>query len=174
MQGTSFVIPDASPLILLGKVGLVGLLPKLFGAVLICPSVWKETVDAGRELASPDVADLEHFLGMPGFRRITLTRTEARDAVGFSRENIGRGEAEVLAVAGRRGNNAILDDRQARRLARFKAIPCIGTIGVLYEAFDCGLLERVAAVSAIEAFGRIAWLSPGLLARVLRRIEEKE
>ena len=50
------------------------------------------------------------------------------------------GEAEAIALASALGHRIILDDRQARSVAKQLGIPIIGTIGVLVCAKRAGLI----------------------------------
>ena len=82
------------------------------------------------------------------------------------------GEAEVLTVARSRGALAVLDEKAGRAVAVGLGIRHVGTVGVLLEAFLGGSLTYQQLVEAFEALGKVAWVSPQLLARVLRQAKE--
>ena len=61
--------------------------------------------------------------------------------------DIGAGEAAVIALALEiSGAVAILDDDRARRVARARGIPVVGTLGLLVQAKQRKLIERVAPI----------------------------
>lgn len=52
-------VVDASPLMYLGKTGLLYLLEKSYGSVVIAPSVYREVVEKGRERGFVDAERVE-------------------------------------------------------------------------------------------------------------------
>lgn len=61
---------------------------------------------------------------------VDLTPAERAVADELNRR-LGRGEAECLAVAAKRGGLIVTDDRDARRTAQLLGVPVSGTLGVL-------------------------------------------
>jgi hypothetical protein len=49
------------------------------------------------------------------------------------------------------------------------AVEFMGTAGILLEAFLCGALNFGALEAALEDLSRVIWLSPSVVAEVLRR-----
>lgn len=165
-------LPDASPLIALGKIGRVDLLPKLYSRVLITPWVWEEAIIKGKAAGAVDAAYLEQYAQELRFIRARLTATEKGLVQQLERRISGSGEAEELAVAKSRKALAILDDKDARGLAVGLDVAHIGTAGVLYESFVRKLISYGELLELLEKLGRIAWLSPDLLAGIIRRARE--
>ncbi len=56
--------------------------------------------------------------------------------------NVGRGEAEVIALAGETGIKTIIDDMKARQIAEKLGVKVTGTIGVLLKAERAGLINN--------------------------------
>ena len=54
-----------------------------------------------------------------------------------------RGEAEAIALAYQRKLQIILDDRQARSVARNMGVSFIGTVGVLVKAKQAALIPAL-------------------------------
>ena len=63
-------VPDTSPLIILGKIGHVELLSKLYGGVAVTPGVWEETVTRGKAMRAQDAAYLEKAAKRFRFARV--------------------------------------------------------------------------------------------------------
>ncbi|MBI4219614.1 MAG: hypothetical protein HY682_05665 [Chloroflexi bacterium] len=168
-------VPDASSLIALGKLEQAGLLQKLYSEAWIVPRVWEEAVTKGKAIGARDAAYLERMAPNASLVRIALTPRERRYARKLAEQTgIGSGEAEVLAVAKSRRATAVLDEKAARSVALALGVAHIGTIGLLYEAYAKGILGRRKFLEILEALGKIMWISPELLARILRRTEVKE
>lgn len=164
-------VPDASPLIILGKLEQVGLLSRLYSQVMITPWVWDEAVTKGKSMGAADAGYLEK--SAKDFARVRLSAREKQMAQELKKDaGIGDGEAEVLAVASRRKALAILDDKDARIVAVGLGIAHIGTAGVLYEAFLNKHLDYKELIALLEQLGRAAWISPDLLAGIIRRARE--
>lgn len=138
---------------------------------MITPWVWDEAVTKGKAMGASDAAHLEK--SAKDFTRIRLTAREKRMAQELKKETgIGDGEAEVLAVASRCKALAILDDKDGRIVAVGPGVTHIGTAGVLYEAFLNKHLGYKELISLLEQLGRAAWISPDLLAGIIRRARE--
>jgi len=88
--------------------------------------------------------------------------------------DLGKGEREVIAQAlGQKISSVILDDLDARRIARrFGLIP-IGTVGLLLAAKKKGLLPSLKAeLERLKSMG--FWVSQSLLTEALREADEEE
>lgn len=129
-------MPDSSPLILLGKLERVHLLARLYGKVVVTPTVWQETVTKGKAAGARDAAYLEKVALENQFERATLTAEEEELVRRIGEEaGIPAGEAEVLAITMSRTGLAILDDKGARALAFGMGVAHTGTAGLVSEAF---------------------------------------
>lgn len=169
------VVPDSSPLIVLGKLERVDLLTKLYGKVIVTPAVWEEAIARGKVIGARDAAYLEKVALENRFDRARLTRREKELVQRFSAEPvIDLGEAEVLAVARSRVGLAILDDKGARAMAVGLGVAHTGTAGLLFEAFLQRFLSYQELVELLQELGKVAWMSPELLAAIIRKAGEVE
>jgi len=155
-------VVNASPLILLGKIGQLHLLEALAPQVLVAAAVVEELA-AG--------ADLDHE------GRSTVTWAQARSVQNvpvpqsIAGWDLGAGESQVLAhcLGGRK--RAVLDDAEARAAARVHGVRLIGTLGVVLRARRANLLP--AARPVIERLQeRGAFLSDDLVRQALRKVGE--
>lgn len=131
-------VVNASPLILLGKIGRVALLGELSDE-LIVPAVVAREVGA-----KPDgeriVSEIASLVG-------TRIEEDIITSPEIAAWNLGRGESQVLALAGTYpGSRAVLDDLEARRCAQSLGLPLIGTLGVVLRAKRKGVIERARPV----------------------------
>ncbi|WP_206205927.1 DUF3368 domain-containing protein [Thermococcus sp. JdF3] len=131
------VAVNSSPLIFLAKLGLLDVLGKLFDEVYVTDAVYWETVveGAGREEAI--LIEKADFL-----RRASV---ENQHLVKFLLELIDYGEAETIALAiERKLDLVVLDDKDARKVARGFGLRVTGTLGILLLAKRRGLISEVA------------------------------
>jgi predicted nucleic acid-binding protein len=81
---------------------------------------------------------------------------------------IDMGEAAVIQTALDEAHDAvILDDLKARRIAQTLGLQVTGTLGVLLQAKQSGLLPSLsAAITTLEKRGM--WIAPALVAKAIR------
>ena len=85
---------------------------------------------------------------------------------------LGAGETEVIALVMELGTHvAVLDERNARRVASSLGVPVTGTVGLLLAAKQTGLIDSLA--EAIESLRSVDfYISPTLILGALRTAEE--
>lgn len=157
------VVVDASPLIVLYKAGLAELLPRLFSKIIVPEAVWNEVLAGGaNDVAARSIGQSTWITHEP-VAEISSTITAW---------DLGIGESSVIAIAARDASTrAILDDRQARNLARTLGVRILGTGGVLVLARKRGLIDSLKTeIDKIVAAG--CWLSPELIQLLLEEAGE--
>lgn len=156
-------VANASPLILLGKVGQVGLLAQLSDELVIPGAVIREVA------AKPDGQKaMEELVGISGVRiEPDLPVSRVIDAW-----DLGPGESQVLAVSvGLPGTRAVLDDLEARRCAASIDVLVIGTLGVVLRAKRKGVVP--AARPLLERLRHEGlYVSTDLLEQALKHVGE--
>ncbi len=117
------IIADTSSLIALERINLLQILCKIYKEVVISESVIKEF--GNLSLPCLSIRKVESNL-------LKLLITDL---------NLGKGEADVIALASQTGLKVIIDDSKARRVAENMGLKVTGTIGVLMKAERLGLIE---------------------------------
>jgi len=158
------VVCDTSPLILLSKVRRLDLLAELYEEVTIPASVMEEMeAKPGREMEQ-----IRALLQSPKFQlRKATKRTLERLPPG-----LGRGEREAIALAlETKADLVVLDDQQGRRVAREKGLSIAGTVGILIEARERGIIPSVRREldHLIEAG---MWIEEAFYHRILQEFGE--
>jgi predicted nucleic acid-binding protein len=142
----SDVVCNASPLIVLAKVDLLSLMPKLFGRTFVPEAVIAEIEAGPADDPMPKAIRQSAWL-IPVQLQPPLSP--------LSTWALDRGEAEVIEYA--RLNGALpvmLDDRRARRVAERLGLKVHGTIGVVASAADRNLVPSFReSVSALRDAG---------------------
>ncbi len=156
-------VVNASPLILLGKVGQISLLGGLTEEVIVPGQVIRE-VDVKpdgeqirEQLDTLEVARIESGLLVPSH---------------IAAWDLGSGESAVLTHAEQLDESrAVLDDLDGRRCAKALGVPVIGTLGVVLRGKRLGLIEAARPViSALRHVG--LYVSDQLVERALAHLEE--
>jgi predicted nucleic acid-binding protein len=159
------VIADTTPLHYLVLIDCADILQELYGRVIIPMSVLKELQAEG---ATPAVkAWLAH-------RPNWLEVHQASVPSDLAGAQLDPGEREAIALAQTlRADAVILDDRAARREAERRNLRVIGTLRVLADAAEIGLVDLPQALQRLQAAGFYmdAKLAQFLLERRAKRIE---
>lgn len=129
-------IINASPLILLGKIKRLDLLPELTPSLLIPRSVSIEILDG------PDGDPAKVWLQtLEVISRIVPDAPANPEILAW---DLGAGETSVISLSIERGGLVcILDDLAARNCAKVFSLPVIGTLGILLKAKKCGLISAL-------------------------------
>ena len=157
-------ISNTSPLLYLHLVKQLHLLPQLYETVFIPPAVVAE-LQAGAERG----VDVPKTTTLPWLHVMALASTASIPMV----MDLGRGEAEVIALGLENPNSRlILDDTLGRRIARLQSLRFTGTVGVIVKAKQSGIVSAVfPVIVALREAG--LWLSNEVVTEVLRQAGEK-
>lgn len=117
------IVADSTCLIGLERINHLYILRGLFEKISIPPEVEKESGD------SADWINVEQ----PRNPLLVFSLNLLLDA----------GEAEAIALGGLKKCRIILDDKQARNVAKRMGLTVIGTVGVLIRAKEAGIVKAV-------------------------------
>jgi len=169
MQTTS----NTSPLIALAKVGRLKLLKDLYSTVIISPFVKVESVDKGKEVCASDASEIERAIDA-GWIKVAKTN-EIQDKIIqrlVNEARIGLGEAGALTLAKDQKMLVILDDKEARAIAKSWDLDYIGTIMVLYEAFVKSIINYDELVDDLAKLTKVMWISADVITEVIKRAQK--
>lgn len=155
------VISNTTPLINLAGVGLLDLLPQIYGPITIADVVRDEYV-AGMRPGEPDLDQL------PWLRVVAAVSMDPSLP-----HNLDRGEAATIRLALATNASAVLlDELLARRVATAHSLPIVGTLGVLLVARQTNLIAAVRPVID-QMIGQGRRISPTLRATIVRAAGEE-
>jgi predicted nucleic acid-binding protein len=138
------VIADTGPLNYLIGIGEIEILPRLYGIVLIPPSVGDEL----RRSTAPEV--VRAWIENPPGWLETRAPTQVPDAK-LLQARLGPGERDAILLAQElKADELILDDLRARKEAQRRQLHFIGTLGVLRSAGKRGLLDLKDALARLR------------------------
>ena len=136
------VIADTSPINYLVLINQAQVLPTLYGRVLIPRAVYNEL----KQERSP--AAVKAWLTAPP---IWLEIRETRATVSDLPEELDAGETEAILLAQElKADLIIVDDKAARAEAARRHLTVIGTLRVLEDAAELGLLELPTSLSNLQ------------------------
>ena len=158
----SWVI-NASPVILLAKVGLIQRVPRLVGTLVVPQPVVAEI------LSYRDKDEAAVWLGEAGQKFIQAPVTESKP---LASAGIGSGERAVISFAAANpGVIAVLDDLEARVIAHRLGVKTLGTVGVVLRLKKAGLISE--AKSHLQQIRKVGgYMSDELFHEALRQAGE--
>ncbi len=145
------VVSNSSPLIYLAKVSRLNLLKKVYGKVWIPEAVFDEAITQGKILKITDAAILEEAVGRWIFKERIKPETDSKYAFLDENDRIGQGEKQALRLCKQLNADIfIVDDKEARRVARILKIRPMGTCGILILAFRKGLISATEVEQILD------------------------
>jgi predicted nucleic acid-binding protein len=154
---------NASPVILLSKAGLIHHVP-LVAQPLVIPEPVAAEIRQCREV---DLA--VKWIEGDGKQFVRPPENEPGDLI---YTGIGPGERAVISwAAANSGFTAVLDDSEARLVARRLGVPVLGTVGVVLDLKLAGLIPEIKShLMEIRRVG--GYMSDALFNEALRRAGE--
>ena len=134
------VVSDASPINILIRIGYIDILQRLYGTVVVPPTVL-------REMSHPDTptAVRQWIQTPPSWVSVR------KPAIEVPPQTPGRGEQEAIALALElKADLLLVDDLKARSAAEKSGLSVTGTLGVLERAAECKLLDLKQAVDELR------------------------
>lgn len=126
-------VADATPLIYLGRLGLLDELARFYDRVLVAPAVHGEVVSLGKELGRADALAVER--GLAGDILILAPKPTMPKEVPT---RLGRGERESIALATAESCELIVDDGEAYAIAEALGLKAKRTTALLLEGVQRG------------------------------------
>lgn len=132
---TRVVVADSGPLIALGRVSRLSLLPRLFQQVQVPQAVLAECV------ARPELEDAKRIAQAVADGLLLVC-----EATPIAAPGLQTGERAAIGRALEIGAALLADDRAARTCATAMGLVVIGTLGVLVRAKRLGALPTVRPI----------------------------
>jgi predicted nucleic acid-binding protein len=154
------VVCNSSPLIHLAKIGKLELLKDYFTEISIPEAVYRECVIDGK-----DREDAKRIENAAWIRVVDIKNVDLKKAFNTV---LDEGESEAIVLALQESADLILlDDYEARELARTYGLKITGTIGLLIKAKYEGDISSIDEM--LKKLRRTGfWLSDDLYTKILR------
>jgi uncharacterized protein len=135
------VVADSSPLVILAKLGCFDLLHRFYPHVCISPEVRDEVVVAGKGL--PGAAEVANAAWI----EVKQLRNQTELLAAQDKYPLGLGEISTILLAKEiQADEILLDDYNARKLARVEGFHVRGSVGLLETFYVRGELTDLRAV----------------------------
>lgn len=139
------VVSDTTPIISLMKAGQLELLQKLFGIVYIPETVYRELTDNeafSEEVRMVQECEFLYVQKVDNGKSVTILQN-------FT--GLDAKESEAIILADEMNSDVLLmDEHKGRQVAKKLGITITGTIGILTQAFDEGMLTKEEVERCIE------------------------
>lgn len=139
------VVSDTTPIISLMKAGQLELLRQLFGVVYIPEAVYRELTDNeafSEEVSMVQECEFLYVQKVDNGKSVTILQ---------SFTGLDAGESEAIILADEIHSDVLLmDEHKGRQVAKRLGITITGTIGILTQAFDEGMLTKKDVEKCIE------------------------
>ncbi|MBX3290892.1 MAG: DUF3368 domain-containing protein [Acidobacteria bacterium] len=136
------VIADTSPINYLVLIDAIGILPEMFGEVIIPQAVYKEL---NHEKAPEPV---KRFIN-DAHAWLRIRDVEVPENTGL--DNLGPGEREAIFLAeSEKADLLIIDERKGMRAAMQRKLMAVGTLIILEQAAAKGLVDLPNAFEKIK------------------------
>lgn len=139
------VVSDTTPIISLMKAGQLKLLYHLFGVVYIPQAVYRELV------VNATYAEEVRLVETCEFLVVEEVNNEKSVTILQNFTGLDAGESEAIILADEKHSDVLLmDEHKGRQVAKKMGMTITGTIGILAQAFDEGLLAKEDVERCIE------------------------
>ena len=153
------IVINASPLILLGKIGRLHLLNALFDTIYIPAAVMQEITVGEKSCANLSQVTYRPF---DVANRVAVLGLLGRLHIGEAEVMIGALEKEIC--------NVVLDDGLARSKAKQLGLTVTGTLGILLKAYKNGLIINLEQeIANLRNAGM--YISDELVAKIMHQIQ---
>ncbi|MBN2152204.1 MAG: hypothetical protein JW839_12205 [Candidatus Lokiarchaeota archaeon] len=152
-------VSNSSPLILLAKTRALDILTHFFDTIYIPSYVHREVVEDGMmngyadALLVKNLVDSKKIIVASDFPHVLLGK-------GIVLHGLHPGEVEALDLAlSFKGDTILLDDEEARKIARTLGLVVKGTLGMLIDYNKAGRMDKDQALKKLEELNKIMYLS---------------
>lgn len=158
------VVSNSSPLIHLAKIDQLNLLKHFFSKILVPEAVYKECIVEGKYKKDSKKIEKANWIKIAKIRDKNLKNSFMMV--------LDEGEAEVITLAIEESAELVLlDDYEAREVARNYGLNIAGVIGILIKAkYEKKIPSLKDELEKLKKTG--FWLSDNLYTKILREVSE--
>lgn len=136
------IVSNSSPIIMLAKQGMLDIMRKCFGKVVIPKSVYDEVA---QKEESPELIALDKAI-----RDKWIAVEKATVASAWDTKKLGHGEKDAISLAAKYKSMLIIDDDSAKAYASIFGIDAHGVLYVIYSAYKKKIISHDDAMNAMQ------------------------
>ncbi len=159
------IVSDAGPILSFARAGRLEIIRQVVGELIIPKAVVEELAVRGKGRSGADEIELGTW--------IKLESVQDRSVVEQFSGKFGLGEREALALAKQASAPLLVDEREARKEAMRLGIPHFGSLKILKDARDRGIIPEAKSVLD-ELIASGTYISDALYQDFLREVRESE
>ena len=159
------IVSDSGPIISFARAGRLDLLKQVTTELIIPDAVFEEIVVSGDD--KPGAEEVKQGLWI---KRATL---RDRSLLENMPSKLSRGESEAIALAKELGAHLLVDELEARKEASRLGINYFGSLRIIKEAKDRGVISKAKAVLD-DLIASSTYLDDTLYQWFLREMGEEE
>ncbi|MBI3604542.1 MAG: DUF3368 domain-containing protein [Nitrospirae bacterium] len=158
------VVVNTSPLIYLSSINKIHILKDLFHEIFIPDAVRKEVLSGGKGSFGFHELKNESWIKAKKIKN-TLSKQ-------WLLTDLDEGEAELMVLAEElKAQLIIMDDKLGRRIAHLKGFPVVGTLRVLVNAKEKGIIQEIKPLlNKLKEAG--FWFSEDIYRTILKQSKE--
>jgi predicted nucleic acid-binding protein len=152
-------VSNSSPLILLAKTRALDILTHFFDVIYIPSYVHHEVVEEGMINGYADALLVKNLVDS---KKIIVKSNfpHALQSKGIPIHGLHPGEVDAIDLAlSFKGNTILLDDEEARKIARALGLVVKGTLGLLIDYNKAGKMDKDQALKKLEELNKLMYLS---------------
>ncbi|MBI2541848.1 hypothetical protein HYV80_04015 [Candidatus Woesearchaeota archaeon] len=159
-------VSNASPLIFLAKIEKLDLLSNY---EIIIPNQVYEEISKGEEAGKEDAQKIKTLI-----KKGIIKTEEVEINKELEKQNLGEGEKAAISLAiNKKISIVLLDERKARRIAKFYNLNPKGTLGILVDACNNSQITKKELKESIKRLVEEGYrINEGLILKLLNGIEQ--
>jgi predicted nucleic acid-binding protein len=147
---------------------------KAFPSITIPDAVRHEIIEKGKIDGYSDSLTLEKLETKGWIQTVSLSSSEARKVAEELGEEIGKGEAEAIALALEKKERLFIDDKKGRQAANLYGIETTTTLGIMFELLISTVLPKQEYRKNVKNYGSQGWIAGDIIQEFLERGDEFE
>lgn len=167
-------VSNSSPLIHLARLSKVTCVRRVFPSLLIPVAVRSEAVERGKSEGFDDALILEKLEYEGWLKTVKLSATPSMKTARELAKELGKGEAEAIALALEKKDRLLMDDLKGRQIARSYGVETTTTLGLLLELLMDGALTGEDYKKNVKNYCSQGWITPEVVQEFLERGERLE
>ncbi len=168
------LVSNSSPLIHLARLGKLGFMMKTFPSIAIPEAVRYETIERGKTEGFSDALLLERLENKGWIKTVKLSSFEAKKIAEELGKEIGKGEAEAIALAFEKKERLLIDDKKGRQAASLYGIETTTTLGIMFELLLNFALTKEDYRKNVKNYGSQGWIAGDIIQDFLEEGEKIE
>ncbi len=167
-------ISNSSPLIHLSRLSKIGYVRKVFPSLAIPVTVRSEAIEKGNSEGYLDALTLVKMEDEGWLKTVKLSSASSVKTARELTYELGRGEAEAIALALEKKDRLLMDDQKGRQIANLYGVETTTTLGLLLELLVDGVLTKEDYRRNVKNYCSQGWITAEVVQEFLERGERLE